>query len=558
MLKNEDKDDEAMPDLEDFNIPDMPRPLPQIEVGSDAFQITRPNGCKESISISKKELKALQKKRNKEDTKNNKRKLETMAPLENMSITQARNEHQTILVRKDGKLVQPASQRISDLIQSHHRGPRITNDQRNKISANARKEVLDRVGIRDEKSGELRFPDPQNESDQIKLSQQRGITTWIPSPSISIEGCFRFRDHAHRGLPKATTRVPIVGSHFDQQTKEWGGSLRSIVAALPLLNIPISTPVILPWLIDKHWPIVSDSLDIICCYICALRLLIGGMDVGEKVLNKKTDKLFIHEDRQAEIINQASAAIHNPLWSFEDQTKVAEQRKKLAKHRYPAWFDLGQGQTPSVKRNKKLSDDDLEKIMVQCAMRNKTALKDLSLVKLNAGLTILEKNVLKCKISQKSNATMNLPLMRQFYSRTYALSELATHELIAAYELTLLWVIQRYVPLPLLNNLSKIRRKVLHPPFPVAFSEYILKRRITLFQARSYLGGIIPCERFKPGQEKYEQSLIRAKEPTFPTMQEMHSFYMFLQIKTDGQADLIQRLSDLRLATKNDDQQQQN
>jgi len=541
MLRDDDDDDERMPDLEEFSIPDIPRPLPQIEFTKNAFEVTQPNGVRQTIPISKKELKSLQKR------KKNKRKVQEVVPFENMSLTEARNSHKTVIRRKDGKLVQPATQRISDAIQSRTTAPGTTNEQKDKISEIARQEILQRIGIRDEKSGDLRFPDPQNPQDQIKLSQQKQITTWVPSPGISINGCFKFRDHTHRGLPKGTTRVPIVGSHFDQQMSQWGGDLRSIVAALPLLNIPISTPLILGWLVDKHWPVVSDSLDVISCYICALRLLIGGMDVGEKVLNKKTDKLFIHEDREAEAANPN--AIHNPLWSFEinttsDQTKIINQRKKLRKLRYPLWFDLGQGQTPSVKRNKKLSDDELEKVMIQYAIRNKTALKDVSLVNLNAGLTVLEKG-----IRENKNGSLNVPEMRNFFQRLYALNEIVTYQLIANYELTLLWVIQRHVPYPLLNNLSKIKRKVLSPPLPDAFVEYILKRRTTLFQARSYLGGVIPVARIKPGQDKYEQSLMRADRPSFPTMYDMHAFYKFLQIKTNGQQDLIQRLSQLNLAT---------
>ena len=551
MLKNCDDDDgdETMPDLEEFSIPDVPRPLPQIEfMSQQGFQVTRPNGTTETISISNKELKVLQQ----PQQQKGKRKIQTAAPFENMSITEARNSQQTIMRRKDGKIVQPASQRISNLIQAHHTGPRITNEQKDKIAESARKEVLLRVGIRDVKHGDLRFPDPQNQQDQIKLSQQRQITTWVPSPSISIEGCFKFRDHTHRGLTKDTTRIPIVGTHFDQQMTEWAGDLRSIVTALPLLNIPISTPLVLAWLVDKHWPVISDSLDVISCYICALRLLIGGMDVGEKVLNKKTDKLFIHEDREAEAAETSSAAVHNPLWSFANNSQAVEitkQREKLKKLRYPAWFDLGKGQTPSVKRNKKLSDNDLEKIMVQCAIRNKTDLKDVTLVKLNAGLTILEKDVLKNKNKNNKTNNLNLPVMRHFLQRLYSLSEIATYQLIASYELTLLWVVQRYVPFTLLNSLSKIQRKVLAPPLPTEFVQYILKRRITLFQARSYLGGVIPPARLKPGEEKYEQSMILTDRPTFPTMQEMHAFYQFLQIKTNGQQDLIQRLSQLNLAT---------
>jgi len=547
MLKNSDEADEAMPDLEEFSIPDIPRPLARIEFMNQGFQVTQANGVTSSISISNKELKILQKKQPKGSSKN-KRKILSVAPFENMSITEARNSQTTILRRKDGKMIQPASQRISDVINARYKGiPRITNAQRDKISQIAKKDVLDRVGIQDVPNGALRFPDPQNKQDQIKLSQQRRITTWVPSPSISIEGCFKFRDHAHRNLEKDTKRIPIAGSHFDQQMTEWAGDLRSIVTAFPLLNIPISTPIVLAWLVDKHWPIVSDSLDIISCYICALRLLIGGMDVGEKVLNRKTDKLFIHEDREAEVVEK-SDAIHNPLWSFINPADVTAQRERMKKLRYPVWFDLGKGQTPSVKRNRKLSDDDLEKIMVQAAIRNKSDLKDITLVKLNAGLTILEKDVIKIKAKNNSN-NLDLPAMRQFMERLYSLSEVATYQLIASYELTLLWVVQRYVAFSVLNNLSKIQRKVLNPPLPTAFVEYILKRRITLFQTRSYLGGIIPSARPKPGEDKYEQSLIRIDRPTFPTMQDMHAFYQFLQITTKGQQDLIQRLSQLNLAT---------
>ena len=545
MLKNTDEKDEAMPDLEEFSIPDIPRPLARIEFMEQGFQVTQANGTKETINISEKELKSLQKQPKENSRSKNKRKTVELDPYEKMSITEARNSRTTILRRKDGKMVQPASPHVSDAIQARTTIPGITNEQRDKISQIAKKDVLDRVGIQDKAQGVLRFPDPQNKQDQIKLSQQRRITTWVPSPSISIEGCFKFRDHAHRGLTKETTRIPIAGSHFDQQMTEWAGDLRSIVTALPLLNIPISTPIILAWLVDKHWPVVSDSLDIISCYICALRLLIGGMDVGEKVLNRKTDKLFIYEDRETEVVQGAT---HNPLWSFENMAAITKQRLEMKKLRYPIWFDLGKGQTPSVKRNRKLSDDDLEKIMIQAAIRNKSDLKDVTLVKLNAGLTILEKDVIKIK-TKNNRKNLDLPTMRHFMDRLYSLSEIATYQLIASYELTLLWVVQRYVAFPLLNNLSKIQRKVLNPPLPTAFVEYILKRRITLFQTRSYLGGIIPSTRPKPGQDTYTQSMIRTDRPSFPTIQEMNAFYQFLQIKTKGQQDLIQRLSQLDLAT---------
>ncbi len=552
-MQHEDHDDEAMPDLEDFVQPDTPRPMPQVDVsrmanGGGAMRVTRPDGQTQVVELSIQDMASLRlpsaAAAAAEDAKG-KRKTTDQRTFHDMSLSDARRAQCPMIKRKDGKYVRMASERVSEAIRARTTAPGMSGEMKLEIAKRARLQLLQKVGIRDEPNGELRFPDPKNPEDHKKLGQQRGIITWVKADKITPDGCFAFRNNEHRGLPKGLTRIPIAGLDFDLRMKTWKGDLLNIITPLPLINIPIATPQFIAWLVDKHWPVVADSFDIISCYICALRVLVGGMDVGAKVINQSVDRLFISEDREKSAAKLRSGG--QPLWTLEQEEKRVEIRERLRKLRFPDWFDLGFGRNPTVKRNKKLSDDDLEKIMVQRAIQHQMTIRDFILTQLNAGLTQLERGVQAIKA--KNNGVIPVQTMKQFFDRIYVVCEVATYRLVSAYELTILWIIQRHVPAKLLGKFSNANRKVPPSVLPVPFVQYVLNCRRKLFQARTFLGGHIPPERPTRGEPGFNQAIIRQLDPTFPTIQEMHAFYSFLQFKMNGQQDVINRLTQLNHAT---------
>ena len=594
--------DEPMPGLEEFVVPDAPRPVAQVRIVSvgetQTAHLTNPDGTtqvfdmsmedddddegpstvaplaatangqyesyQEGMSQSVMETQSsdtireiLTARANGRRRHKNKRKQLDKRPHKDESLTEARESHRPLIKRKDGSVVLPAGERISNLIKARTTAPGISDEDRQKQANAARQELLDKFGIVGE-NGARRFPDPDSEDDQVKLAQQHGVITWKKAPKLTPDGCFRFRDHQHRGLAEGTRRVPIGGDNFDMQMKSWAGDLRNITTTLPLINVPIATPMFLAWVVDKAWPVIADSFDVISCYICALRMLIGGMDVGKKVINCGMDKLFISKDREQSVGNPS--LVGRPLWSLEKEEERLSESQRLRKLGYPVWFDLGMGKNPRVQRNKKLSDDDLEKAMVQSAIENLMAMRDVVMVQLNAGLTQLQGNMDEIKKrSLDQGGVVPLEIMKQFYDHLYAVGEIATYRLLTVYELTLLWVVQRHVPLETRRKFAKPKRRVRADQLPAPFVRYMLGCRRSVFQARSCLGCPIPPPRPKEGvegqQQQQQQShvLIRPSDPAFPTLQEMQVFYVFLHLRTEGKSDLISKLSRLNLATKGPD-----
>jgi len=553
-MRHEDHDDEAMPDLEDFVQPDTPRPMPRVDVstmanGGGTMRVSRPDGRTQVVELSVQDMASLRLPivaAEEDGDGKGKRKTTDQRKFRDMSLSDARRAQCPVIKRANGQYVRMASERVSEAIRARTTAPGMSPQMKLELAQRARTHFLNRVGIRDEPNGELRFPDPSNPEDHRKLGQQQGIITWVKADKITPDGCFAFRNNEHRGLPKGLTRIPIAGLDFDLRMKTWKGDLLNIITPLPLINIPIATPQFIGWLVDKHWPVVADSFDVISCYVCALRILIGGMDVGAKIINRNIDRLFMGEDREKSAAKLRSGG--QPLWTLEPQDKAVQIRENLRKLRFPDWFDLGFGRNPTVKRNKKLSDDDLEKIMVQRAIDHQMTIRDFILTQLNTGLAQLDAGVQAIKA--KNNGVVPVQTMKHFFDRIYTVCEVATYRLLSAYELTIQWVIQRHMPTKLIGKFSNVNRKVPPSMLPASFVQYVLGCRRKLFQARTYLGGPIPPERPTREEPGFQQAIIRPLDSTFPTIQEMHAFYVFLQFKTNGQQDLINRLTLLNHATK--------
>lgn len=533
--------DEAMPDLEHFEAPDAPRPMTLVEVLDDStVRVTRPEG---SVSILGGMAPVLQQQQQ-QGTKN-KRKNPDERMFRGMAVAEARRLHpRTVIRRKDGTLVQPANDRTSELITARTTAPGLSDAQREQAAEVARTELLNRVGITDGPDGDLRFPDPSSAADQIKLARQKGLAVWQKVEGLTPEGCFGFRDRAHRGLSADTRRVPISGDHFDRQLKEWAGNLRNILTTLPLIDVPIATPVFLGWLVDKHWPVVATSFDVFSCYTCALRMLVGGMDVGVKVIEPAiaAGRLFgpvANSDKDPSATGQ-------PLWTVEQPDTRRREREKLRGLRYPDWFDLGLGNNPTGRRSDEVSDDSLEKIMVQRAVENQMAVRGFVLARMNAGIVALQSGL---ETIRKANGVVPMPTLKQFFDRLYSLCEVTTYRLLSAYELTILWAVQRHVPHELLGGFSRANRRVSPADLPAPFVRYIHTCRRSLFQTRSFMGGSVPPPRPGPGENGFDRAIIRPSDPSFPTVQEMNAFYAFLQTETKGKQDLIDRLTRLNVAT---------
>lgn len=561
--KERDSDgDEMMPELEVFIEPDTPRPLPVVSVSKNvrANFIYMPDGRRgDAITPADMDREmhhdefagelvgstncAIHKKR--KDVEKD--------MYANKSLAQARDSHSVVLSRKDGSFVQPASEKIDHLITAKNQPSGMSEEANQEALEKLRQKILNQVGIRDAADQELRFPDATNSEDQQKLLKQQRVITWVPSESMTSESCYKFRDNIQRGLQPGVKRVPIVKDHFDAQMKLWSGDLLNFVVTLPLISIPIVTPPFLGWLVDKHFAAVSDSFEVFRWYLCALRILIGGMDVGKNVIECQPDKLFISHDREANINKVSLFGL--PLWKLANEGKRRKQVQRLRKLGYPGWFDLGIGKNPAVKRPSTFSDDDLEKNMVQYAIETKMKMNDNVLLQLNEDLSA-EITKMELLLSTKATRVLTREAGASFMGRLYEICKNATYAFLDVYELTLLWVIQRHIPSQAYMNFVAPWRDIPSGEIPLDFAKYLLKGRQIVFEARTFLGCEMPPPRpsvssEEGGSEKQADSemLLRPADPTSPTIKEMQIFYGFLQFQTTGKDDLIDKLVRLNLAT---------
>jgi len=382
---NDDSKDETMPDFEDFITPDVPRLMPRVKMmdpGGKKLEVIRANGQTEVIEMNSDDLKDFP------DTSQTKRKNPDQRTFQNQSLAEARNAHTVVITREDGKMVQPGGERISDLIKARTNAPGISEEMKYKQAEEMKQRLLLKIGIRDSKEGPLRFPVSGNQEDHKKLAQQHNISSWLKTDELTADGYFGFRDQKHRGLAEGTKRLPILGAHIDRCMTEWSSGLLNFVTGFPMLNIPIATPKFLGWLIHKNWPSVADSFDVLSTYLCALRILCGGMDVGKKVIDLHQDQVLISEDPTKNDVNFSSAG--QPLWALELENDRTVERKRLRQLRYPAWFDLGLGKNPTTHRKKKISDDELEKLMVQRAVENHRITGKIIQAQLHAALSVIQ------------------------------------------------------------------------------------------------------------------------------------------------------------------------
>lgn len=425
------------------------------------------------------------------------------------------NADRGMLVREDGRKVRVATMMTKKMFEARSTGRAMSVEEKQAETARLHHAYLEEYGIRDAKTGEMRFPDYSNPEDLRAISEQHNVTIYNEKPQekpfqMEKDGYFRYPRQLRKTLnPGGELRIPIDIQTHAIATELERASLATSFCLMPLINIVVPVSYMLALLIDKPWPYCMDSFDMLSAYRVCFLILTSGFHMAIE-----PDASFLTDERMREI--DANDAAHSITWPEMEQAIMSESRTDV-----PTWFmdvmrwalqaDKAMHQSHFLSALKKphnekirdlllgatpcdTSDDSCTSPAPASAPPDDNAVEHLliswaaSSMYDQIGVTLLTLSRACAKAFQTCGCTetnMTLPYLRELHLKM----ETATFELLTTYDLAFLRILARYIPCSQWPNFAPRYQRV--PPsmirqgqitLTVSQRTQILKRRFMFFK----------------------------------------------------------------------------
>lgn len=450
-----------------------------------------------------------------------------------------------MIKREDGRLVRVATKKTKEMFEARSVRPGMSKEQRQAEVEASKQEYLRRYGIRDETTGEFRFPDIRNPRDQAALLKTRGVLVMTPAPQQrhvpKRGGAFGYPKELRKLLdPKGRDRIPIDRQVYGAVMGIEKQALATRTCMLPLINLAIPTPLMATYLVDVQLHDFKDSFDIFNTYHACLEILTSGFR-----LDPAHKRLAFLDDERIQEIKILNAKAPDLGWP------AVEKALSMPRGDLPAWFlqVLRQAVTtsPLVKghflfglkerhpelaailvQGRKMTDEEAERVLVPWVL---SAHYDM------IGRTQYETNQL-CTRAYAEHVQGNKKLTARYMRELYRICEQMTWSLLTAYDLTFLRLLARYVPFEDWDQFAPRYERVgpeLLEPWQAAA---IRKQREQVAARRAHFLPAVPAA----AAASSPTDLVWPQDPSSPSWSDMAQYHCFLLCSFERDGEMSEAL----------------
>lgn len=459
------------------------------------------------------------------------------APPHPSSIALSSRDRGMFTRKSDGKRVRVATKMTKRMFEARSTRPGTTPEERKADIERSKQDYLRRYGIRDPKTGELRFPNMSNPADHAALHSQQGIVVMTPSEPARYELTrgygFTYPAQRRRLLEpeRAQKRIPIDRPTHTAMMKIEKKNLATRACMMPLINIVVPTPILAAYLVDMPFSGVMDSFDLLNIYHTCFLILTAGHKI------KVPDNLaFLTEERVREI-REIDAKADDIGWP------LVEKALTLPRGDLPDWFLRVLRQAYRIDKGhflvrlktsgmelaevlivgRKMDPDEAERMIVRWSA---VTLFDM------IGRTLHRMNSL-CRCAY-DRCWKEDKLSPSYLRELYNICERATFDILTAYDLTFLRILSRYIPEGQLGQFAPRYRRV--PPDLMEPREARLTRnqRNHIAARRAHFLAAVPMTvpASNPGD------LVWPGDPSSPTWSDMAQYHCFITYTPEADDDL--------------------